>query len=299
MSGILEGYLKYLRHIRIVVVLITVSSLSSVAYESDEKSGGGEKSKPFVVIINDGKVSVEATNINLSVIAKAIGEKIVPPFTVESFAERNVTVSFSELPLRAAISRLVQRNYTLVVDPHTNQLKKMFILHEGSGTNVIALNSKAMEDFRTIARTSPDRDVRVKANFIKAVPLDDLHAALQKTNILVVSFQHQTSFESGGYILREGETMEEAVKNYRNDHRLFVEKRLEHMKEMLEASQDNDIREAMSGSIHNALRTKEEFNKRDLQIVSAGLSGRAADIERFEQDTLFIFDIELDDKRSR
>jgi len=61
---------------------ITILSLSFTADEGNEQRGNGEKEKPFLVIIKDGTVSVDAENTDLSKIVKTRGEKTTPPFTI-------------------------------------------------------------------------------------------------------------------------------------------------------------------------------------------------------------------------
>jgi hypothetical protein len=248
-----------------------------------------------ISVIN-GLVSVNVTDAELSEVAKTIGEQAVPPFHVSAFRSRKVTARFKDVPVVEALRLLIQNNFTLILDKKTRQPVKVFLLNEGEGVSVALLDQEATDEFQEVLKNSPEQEVRVRAVLSVPTPLSAVKYVLMgegAKNITLKSLQHTTGTQTGGYLLEEGESLEDAFASYERDHQLFLSENVTQMQDLASGADEPEIREAAKRGIADLDKVKEDFANRGLRITNLELEGKAQDIAQFQKDVQLAGDIEL------
>ncbi|AKM78699.1 MAG: hypothetical protein UY19_C0008G0058 [Candidatus Wolfebacteria bacterium GW2011_GWA2_47_9b] len=154
----------------------------------------------------------------------------------------------------------------------------------------------AKEKFQSTLSETPQKKVDAIAFFTNDMSLEDVKIAIRNTSLEVKGFRHGTQSYGGGYILKQGETLEEAVSNYQRDHLLFIQKRLDDEDRMIVAEKDDNLRKALITHRTEADQMKTDFKKRGIRVVGVEVYGQAKDINTFAGENPFVRVIELKEK---
>lgn len=153
--------------------------------------------------------------------------------------------------------------------------------------------AKANDEFAQVLENTPEKEVVVVAFFANDISLQDIRMALAYSPLSVKGFRHGTPFYGGGYSLKQGETLDEAIANYRRDHLAFLQMRIELEDRMLATVPEDDLRKAITSHRKEADQMKEDFDKNGIRVVGVEVAGRARDIHAFRERNSFVRVIEL------
>ena len=154
----------------------------------------------------------------------------------------------------------------------------------------------AQERFNQVLQKTPDKIIDVIAFFTNDITLENLHAEVQGKPFKVKGFRHGTQSYGGGYSLDTNETVDVAIENYRRDHALFIEKRMEIEDNLLSTETDESLRLALIKHRKEAEQMKQDFEERGLRIIGVELYGKAKDIQNFKDEHGFVRVIEVVEK---
>lgn len=154
----------------------------------------------------------------------------------------------------------------------------------------------AQERFNQVLQKTPDKIIDVIAFFTNDITLENLRTELQNVPLKVKGFRHGTQSYSGGYSLNLNETLDEAIENYRRDHVLFTEKRMDIEDNLLSTETDEGLRLAFVKYRKEAEQMKQDFEERGLRIIGVELYGKAKDIQNFKDEHGFVRVIEVVEK---
>jgi hypothetical protein len=152
----------------------------------------------------------------------------------------------------------------------------------------------AKAQFQDVLAKTPEKEVRVAAFFTNDVSLENVRDALRNSpNLVLKGFRHGTESYAGGYGLKSGETIDEAIVNYRRDHLFFLEKRMEMEDQMPSMATDETLKKAIIAHRKGSEQMKTDFEERGLRIIGVELSGKAKHIGNFKDETPFVRVVEL------
>lgn len=157
----------------------------------------------------------------------------------------------------------------------------------------VARVAKADADFAQALKNTPDKEVSAVAFFNNDMSPQDVRMAFYNTPLVVKGFRHGTQFYSGGYSLKSGETLDEAIVNYNRDHLFFLQKRMETEDKMLATETNAELRNAMVAHRKEADQMKADFEKNGIRVVGVEVVGRLRDMQDFKGRTPFVRVIEL------
>ncbi|KKU81594.1 MAG: hypothetical protein UY07_C0014G0014 [Parcubacteria group bacterium GW2011_GWA1_47_8] len=153
--------------------------------------------------------------------------------------------------------------------------------------------AKAEESFGQVLKNTPQKEVHVAVFFTNDMSLEDVRTALGKSSLAIKGFRHGTQSYSGGYSLKQGETLDEAIVNYRRDHLSFLQKRMEIEDKMLVTEANDDLRTAITSHRKEADQMKTDFEKNGIRVIGVEVQGRARDIQDLKEKNSFVRVIEL------
>lgn len=162
-----------------------------------------------------------------------------------------------------------------------------------SAPSVEARIAKAEERFEEVLKNTPEKEVSAAVFFTNDMSLHDVQSAVMQSPFAVKGFHHGTQSYSGGYSLKKGEALDEAIVNYRRDHLFFLQKRIETEDRMLATEINGDLRNAIAAHRKEADQMKADFEKNGIRAVGVDVMGRARDIQDFKERNSFVRVVEL------
>ncbi len=158
-----------------------------------------------------------------------------------------------------------------------------------SASNSVAAVHKHINDanhrFSEIVSSSPEKEIDVNVFFYNAVTLEQALHNVKVYQVRVKGFRHGTPENSGGYNIKDGESVEEATKQYRRDHEFFIKQDLIYIKKMM-ADQENDevMRTALAARRKAVLQRQDDYAKNGLRIIGIEMQGKAKEIDHFRRN---------------
>lgn len=154
--------------------------------------------------------------------------------------------------------------------------------------------ASAKAAFDLVLRQTPDKDVRAVAFFANDMSLEEVRGALLKMpNVTLKGFRHGTVSYAGGYGLRQGETVDQAIVSYKRDHLFFLMKRIEMEGRVPARIANINLKQAIDSHLKEARQMKVDFDANGLRIVGIDIYGKARHIKEFTDATPFVRVIEL------
>lgn len=153
--------------------------------------------------------------------------------------------------------------------------------------------AEAEENFGQVLKNTPEKEIRAVAFFTNDMSLENVRTAFGKSPLVVKGFRHGTQSYSGGYSLKPGEILDEAIVSYKRDHLFFLQKRMEIEDKALAAETNDDLRTAMADHRKEADQMKADFEKNGIRVVGVEVTGRARDVQDFRAKNSFVRVIEL------
>ena len=157
----------------------------------------------------------------------------------------------------------------------------------------VARIAKANAEFAQALKDVPDREVGAVAFFTNDMSPQDVRMAFYNTPLVVKGFNHGTHFYSGGYSLKSGETLDEAIVSYNRDHLFFLQKRMEMEDRVLAYQTNPELRNALIVHRKEADQMKADFDKNGIRVVGVEVVGRVRDMQDFRDRNAFVRVIEL------
>lgn len=154
----------------------------------------------------------------------------------------------------------------------------------------------AEETFGQVLKNTPEKEIRAAAFFTNDMSLENVRTAFGKSPLAVKGFRHGTQSYSGGYSLKQGETLDEAIVSYSRDHLFFLQKRMEIEDKALASETNNDLRKAMTDHRKEADQMKADFEKNGIRVIGVEVAGRARDVQDFKEENSFVRVIELTER---
>jgi len=254
----------------------------------------GEKGR-FEVTVKAGMVTVQAKQAGLSGVLRVVGEKVSPSFSVESLgADRQVNVSFTDLPLQAAIDRLAGSNYAVVYNVKSDRIEKIFLLPVGSGISMAhvdpdsrsavvmpqpvgdevgPLNQTTHQGgqpekvaeyiqerhacLKALARDNSKTEIAAQVSFVDFIPDRKAVEIIEKHRSKVTILRHGWRDESGEFGMDPDDSVEENLKVLHQKTHDFLALRRKSLRELLQK---------MPSSANPESMTTREKNIRDQQL---------------------------------
>jgi hypothetical protein len=148
-------------------------------------------------------------------------------------------------------------------------------------------------EFADLVQNDPHANVVAALYFMDEMPADDVVNSLHEGHLQVRSFSHGTSTSSGGYILQDGETVEEAVTAYKRDHGSFLDLEVEQLRQMIASERNQELREAFKTRQQEVIQRRGDFNAKGLSIIAVEVRGQAYEIDRYRQVHGFVRVVEI------
>lgn len=153
--------------------------------------------------------------------------------------------------------------------------------------------AKAEEGFIQVLKNTPEKQIHATAFFTNDMSLENVLMAFDRSTLAVKGFRHGTQSYSGGYSIKQGETLNEAMTNYPRDHLLFLQKRMEIEDRMLATETNDDLRKAITSHRKEADQMNVDFEKNGIRVIGVEVAGRAIDMQDFKEKNSFVRVIEL------
>lgn len=283
-------------------VIMIFTAMPLLANEIHEKNR-------LVVNIKDGLVSIDAENAILSEVLKEVGRRSTPSFGVKSFTTRRVTASFKKRSLKETIDLLAKKNYAMVFDKQTNRLKMIFLLHEGSGTTTVILDTEndvakifpgpqgnelaRIDDYtkerreclHDIIRQEPDREVTVQVSLAEFTSAKELMSMFPDSKFTIYALSHGWGEMNGGYKINPNDSQEETLKYLIQYHEQFLQNILDATDDLVRESEQNPAREQSARALMQTAREQLSMAKQGIIMTyGAEIVGKAEDINNFIDD---------------
>lgn len=144
-----------------------------------------------------------------------------------------------------------------------------------------------------IVRDTPEKEIHAVAFFTNDMSLEDVRSTAQQSPaISVKGFRHGTTSYSGGYGIRHGETIEQAIANYKGAYALALTRRLEIETKAVGKLSEVAIKGAFAKRHKMTLQAKADFERNGLRIVGIEIYGKAKHLKAFGNATPFVRVIE-------
>lgn len=214
----------------------------------------------FVLNIREQKVDLIANKVESEKLLRAISEKtgIQLNFYGEKRAGNLLTLNFENKPLDAVLKKVLDENYVIIYKD--SQVVNM------SSISIKKRIETADSVFSQIVQETPNRVISTATFFSHSIAPEQLISKIAVANLKLKTFRHGNNEYSGGYVLRPGESYDQAVSNYRKMHLAFLK----------------DVG-------HELSNPDEEAN---LCIIGADIEGEAIDLQSFRQKNDFVRVIE-------
>lgn len=145
-------------------------------------------------------------------------------------------------------------------------------------------------------RTAPFSVIKATAYFDRRIPVENAPEILRGKNLALKGFRHGDKSESGGYILRNNESLDEAIQNYRVEYGRLLDRRVEMMRRLLQktsALDTADLLQAARTQLESVQRKKAHLSVAGLQIIGVELEGSAYEMQKFRDNVSLVRAVEL------
>lgn len=166
-----------------------------------------------------------------------------------------------------------------------------------SAAPVIDRITSAREEFKKVLAATPDKEVAAIAFFSNDMMLESVRDSAQGSQLTIKGFRHGTQSYAGGYGFKPGETVDEAIANYRRDHLFFLEKMMEIENNTVGGMRDDNFRKALIAHKKEAEQMRADFEEKGLRIIGVELYGKARHIQDFWDENSFARVVELKSKK--
>ncbi len=153
--------------------------------------------------------------------------------------------------------------------------------------------TSAYEKFQQALVKAPEKEVEAAMFFTNDMSLEQLQMSLRNVPLTVKGFLHGTPSYGGGYSLSPGETLDQAIANYRLDHLSFLQQRMQIEDRMVATETNEEARKALISHRKEAEQMKADFELRGIRIIGLELHGKIKEMADFKERNLFVQVVEL------
>ncbi len=154
----------------------------------------------------------------------------------------------------------------------------------------------AHEKFQQALKKAPNESVAVAVFFTNDLALENLRMSLNYTPLKVIDFRHGTQSYSGGYTLKKGETIDQAIINYRHDHLFFIRDNLARTNKLIANETNDELRKALEVNRKQAEQMQIDYQEKGIRVIGIGLYGTAKNISDFKERNSFVHVVELKER---
>lgn len=151
----------------------------------------------------------------------------------------------------------------------------------------------AHEEFQQALENAPEKEVEATMFFTNDMALEQLQMSLRNVPLTVKGFLHGTPSYGGGYTLNPGETLDQAIANYRRDHLGFLRQRMQLEDRMAATESNEEARKALIPHRKEAEQMESDFELRGIRVIGLELHGKAKEMAGFKEKNSFVRVIEL------
>lgn len=219
----------------------------------------------FVLNVRGQNIDLIANKVEFEKLLRAISEKtgVKLNFYGEKQAGKLLTYNFENKPLDSVLKEVLGENYAIIY----KDSKVVNVSSIGVKERIETANSV----FNQIVQETPNKVIATATFFSHSITPEELVKKIKGANLTLKSFRHGNKEYSGGYILEDGESYEQAVSNYREMHLAFLK-----------------------NVGHELSNPAEEVNPR---IIGADIQGKAIELQIFRQKNDFVRVIETSENQ--
>jgi hypothetical protein len=135
--------------------------------------------------------------------------------------------------------------------------------------------SEEKSQLRKFSRLYPDKEIEAVIFFKNERDLEGVVSSDYSEKFKVVGFRHGNKNYSGGYNLKDGESLSEAIESYRRDHIKFLQEDEKNMRIIADESDgDAQIKNAASARLRSIVGRQDDYIKNGLRIVGLEVKGK-------------------------
>ena len=138
------------------------------------------------------------------------------------------------------------------------------------------------EDFQKVLQSNPQKEVLATIFFPKGIKPESVHMLLRGKNVRVQAFRHSNVLGSGGYVLQDGEGLEQAIAAYKRDYVLFLAKRVELGTPMVTIEKNLEMQNALVKSQAKIDAERELYTRDGIRITAIEFVGSAQAVSDFK-----------------
>lgn len=154
--------------------------------------------------------------------------------------------------------------------------------YQSQGTAAAAIGSqtiatriaRAHEGFASALEADPGRPIAALISFRTPKSAAEVVSDALAHGLRVQGFRHSDAAGSGGYTMKPGESIDQALARYNYDHRFFAQQQIVEQQRLLAQTDDPKIKEALREDLQ-LLTEREKSLGAGLQIVGVDLFGPA------------------------
>lgn len=158
----------------------------------------------------------------------------------------------------------------------------------------------ANKKFAELLAQSPSKNVNTIIHFRNSTTLNQIATKISRYNLGITGFRFSDSQGgSGGYTLKQNETVAQAIKQFKLDRALFMKRDYNLTKKILSnlsktrSAEDPQISVALSNRLSNIQQMQVQFKTRGLQIVGVELKGTVSANDQFRKENNFVNVVEI------
>jgi len=213
-------------------------------------SGIGDKTSNLQFVAHsDGTFSVKSEETPLGILLLKIGDSAnVDVYIDEKLKKQPVSIELKKVTLIQLLQRIVKENYGIVFDKRNvtalhvlpsgkkqpvtdfsgkisidgSRAKMFFMSSDKSKSGINNYIKKRHEVLERLAREYPDRELHAQVSFNDYMSAEQVVALVKKNKLDTVSFSIGWKEMSGGHDLKQGESIEEAMKSSVLGHEGFI-----------------------------------------------------------------------------
>lgn len=165
-----------------------------------------------------------------------------------------------------------------------------------ASTNAIQQRiARSQAQFDDFVRNFPDKETTVLASFARPMEIEEVVTSARAQRLSIAGFLHGSASHSGGYTLQPGESVENAVAQYRRDASFFSDGDIRNTDEMIATVTDKEVQQGLRGRRANLLVRKQELDRVGLKIVGVEVRGKGAELSNFQKANTFVRVLEIQD----
>lgn len=149
------------------------------------------------------------------------------------------------------------------------------------------------------SRLSPDKKIEAVIFFKNERDLEGVVSSDFSDKFKIVGFRHGNANYSGGYNLKDGESLSGAIESYRRDHIKFLQEDEKNMRLIADESDDDvHIKNAASARLRSIVGRQDDYLRNGLRIVGVEVKGEPGSlIDLWENSSKNVREIKVKERQ--